>query len=816
MSSLRFQLPNSLNLFFIIFAILWTYHEAARDTLKLGDTLNSSSSLVSAKGKFTMRFYVNDENSNSSYLATWQTGSGNHAWIANRYTPVLYPSGVLTLDMNKTLKIMHKGGDPVVLFDASETNSIHSTSSVVATLLDSGNFIVQELNSDGTMKQVLWQSFDYPTDTLLPGMKLGVNNKNGHIWSVSAWSGVNQPAPGPFTLDWDPNGRELKIKRRAVVYWTSGTFRDGQFEFMKPYDELDTLRYKFSIVSNENEDYFTYTSASVNQTYGPQWVLNIFGRLLDLNGNVIAPTDQCYGFNTDGGCQRRDYPSCRHIGDTFVEKNGFFTSLTSNMTTKHDSNTSLTLSDCKAACWENCDCLGFMILFENQTGCKFWVGNWTFSSRDLFGYTNPRIFVLSGLSRNDTNSADTTNKESDTNSWIWIGISIAAALLLMVLCILCYLLRRRKSLLSGKCQQMIENDLLDLEQSDKSLHPEGLPNDGKMGHNDLSAYTYASVLAATSNFSDENKLGEGGFGPVYRGKSATGRDIAVKRLSRCSGQGTLEFKNELILISELQHTNLVQLLGFCIHGEERMLIYEYMPNKSLDFFLFDSTRGMLLDWNKRFSIIEGIAQGLLYLHKYSRVRVIHRDLKASNILLDENMIPRISDFGLARIFMHNEPEANTNRVVGTHGYMSPEYAMEGIFSTKSDIYSFGVLMLEIISGRKSSSFNDNDHVLNIVGYAWELWKQGLGLQLMDPTLCSSYIEDQLLRCFHVGLLCVEEKAVDRPTMSDVISMLTNEGMSLPAPTKPAFCTGRKVVGDGIDGNGSESVNDISDYEFEGR
>ncbi|XP_024200105.2 G-type lectin S-receptor-like serine/threonine-protein kinase At1g11330 [Rosa chinensis] len=385
----------------------------------------------------------------------------------------------------------------------------------------------------------------------------------------------------------------------------------------------------------------------------------------------------------------------------------------------------------------------------------------------------------------------------------------------MVLSILCYLLRRRKSLLSGKCPQKIENDLPDLEQSDKSLDAEGLPNEGKMGHNDLSAYTYASVLAATNNFSDENKLGEGGFGPVYRGKSATGRDLAVKRLSRCSGQGSLEFKNELMLISELQHTNLVQLLGFCIHGEERMLIYEYMPNKSLDFFLFDSTRGMLLDWNKRFSIIEGIAQGLLYLHKYSRVRVIHRDLKASNILLDENMIPRISDFGVARIFMHDEPEANTNRVVGTHGYMSPEYAMEGIFSTKSDVYSFGVLMLEIISGRKSSSFNDNDHVLNIVGYAWELWKQGLGLQLMDPTLCSSYIEDQLLRCFHVGLLCVEEKAVDRPTMSDVISMLTNEGMSLPAPTKPAFCAGRKVLGDGKDGNRSESVNDISHYEFEG-
>ncbi|XP_062012048.1 G-type lectin S-receptor-like serine/threonine-protein kinase At1g67520 isoform X1 [Rosa rugosa] len=824
MSSLRFQLPNRLNLLFLIFAILWTCHEAVTDTLKPGDTLNSSSFLVSAKGKFTLGFHVINPNSKSSYLAiwqnylnTWQKTGKSHAWIGNRYSPIVDPLGVLTLDVNKTLKIMHKGGDPVVLYPASGPTSINSISSVVATLLDSGNFVMQELNPDGSMKRVLWQSFDYPTHTLLPGMKVGVNHRNGHIWSISSWSSVYWPAPGPFTLVWDPNGRELKIKRRGVVYWTSGIFRDGQFEFMKPYDDMGMVRFEFSIVSNENEDYFTYTTASVNQSHKPEWVLNIFGQLLELEGNVIAPADQCYGFNTDKGCQSRDYPSCRHIGDTFVENNGYFISLTSNQATEDDLNTSLTLSDCKEACWQDCDCLGFLSLFDNQTGCKFWVGNWVFSSHDLFGYSNPRIFILSELSRNDTNSADTANEVSDTNRWIWIGTSIASALLVMVICILCFLLRR-KFLPSGKRQQKIEKELLDLVQSDQSFNVKGLPNDEKVGHSDLGVHTYASVLAATSNFSEENKLGEGGFGPVYRGKSVTGRDIAVKRLSRCSGQGALEFKNELILISELQHTNLVQLLGFCTHGEERMLIYEYMPNKSLDYFLFDSARVMLLDWNKRFSIIEGIAQGLLYLHKYSRVRVIHRDLKASNILLDENMIPKISDFGMARIFSHNEPQANTNRVVGTYGYMSPEYAMQGTFSIKSDVYSFGVMMLEIISGRKNNSFHNDDRVLNIVGYAWELWKDGRGLELMDPTLSDSCIEDQFLRCIHVGLLCVEENAVDRPTISDIISMLTNESIYLPVPTKPAFYTERKVVRAGIDGNGSEiiSVNGMSNSEFEAR
>ncbi|CAL8150790.1 unnamed protein product [Prunus armeniaca] len=364
---------------------------------------------------------------------------------------------------------------------------------------------------------------------------------------------------------------------------------------------------------------------------------------------------------------------------------------------------------------------------------------------------------------------------------------------------------------------LIENVLVELTDTNVN----GLQNDGVMEH-DLRVFSYASVMAATDNFSIQNKLGEGGFGPVYKGTLESGQEIAVKTLSRCSGQGTFEFKNELILISELQHTNLVRLFGFCIHKEERMLIYENMPNKSLDYLLFgtDPTRGLLLDWKARFGIIEGIAQGLLYLHKYSRLRVIHRDLKASNILLDENMNPKISDFGMARAFVHNELEANTDRIVGTLGYMSPEYAMEGIFSPKSDVYSFGVLMLEIICGRKNSSFYNDDHVISIVGYAWELWKEGAGLELMDPTLGESCVRDQLLRCVHVSLLCVEENAVDRPTMSDVISMLTNEGVPLPMPTKPAFFTKRRVVGrGGVGGNDLEliiSINGLSNSDLEGR
>ncbi|KAL6198853.1 hypothetical protein ACLB2K_028641 [Fragaria x ananassa] len=277
-----------------------------------------------------------------------------------------------------------------------------------------------------------------------------------------------------------------------------------------------------------------------------------------------------------------------------------------------------------------------------------------------------------------------------------------------------------------------EKELLDSRGSDISTDVHGIQNDGSPGH-DLRTFSYESVKAATDFFSEENKLGEGGFGPVYKGTLSSGREVAIKSLARGSLQGTSEFKNELELISELQHTNLVQLLGYCIHGAERMLIYEYLPNKSLDYILFDS-EGILLDWKTRFNIIEGIAQGLLYLHKFSRLKVIHRDLKASNILLDQDMNPKISDFGLARIF-NSEGQANTNRIVGTYGYMSPEYAMHGIFSGKTDVFSFGVLMLEIISGRTNNSFHHR--VITLVGYSWELWKEGKGLDVMDPRLSDS-------------------------------------------------------------------------------
>lgn len=295
-----------------------------------------------------------------------------------------------------------------------------------------------------------------------------------------------------------------------------------------------------------------------------------------------------------------------------------------------------------------------------------------------------------------------------------------------------------------------------------------------------------TIEAATKNFCIENKIGEGGFGPVYKGVLANGTELAVKRLSKSSVQGSHEFVNEVVLMAKLQHRNLVRLLGFCLEGDEKLLVYEYISNKSLDYFLFDPNRNGL-HWPKRYKIIEGITRGTLYLHQDSRLRIIHRDLKASNILIDLDMSAKISDFGLARIVGADQTQVNTNRIVGTYGYMSPEYAVHGHFSVKSDVFAFGVIVLEIITGTKSSSFFDQDDQEDLPHFVWKNWKNGSAMEVIDPTLMvemTACFKDEVMRCINIGLLCVQEEVDARPSMASVLNMLNNYSITLPSPKRP--------------------------------
>jgi len=300
----------------------------------------------------------------------------------------------------------------------------------------------------------------------------------------------------------------------------------------------------------------------------------------------------------------------------------------------------------------------------------------------------------------------------------------------------------------------------------------------------------STLRAATGNFDETNKLGEGGFGAVYKGVLPDGDEIAVKRLSKSSTQGVEELKNELALVAKLKHRNLVRLVGVCLEQQERLLVYEFVPNRSLDLILFGTTdkREQQLSWEQRYKIINGIARGLQYLHEDSQLKVVHRDLKASNILLDVEMNPKISDFGLARIFSRDQTQAITSRVVGTYGYMAPEYLMRGNYSVKSDAFSFGVMVLEIVTGRKNhDSFHHNSQKSgDLLTTVWEHWEAGTVAELVDPSLGGSFPEGDVLRCIHIGLLCVQGDPAARPVMSSVVMMLGTDTVTLQAPSKPGF------------------------------
>ncbi|KAJ4823218.1 G-type lectin S-receptor-like serine/threonine-protein kinase SD1-1 [Turnera subulata] len=354
-----------------------------------------------------------------------------------------------------------------------------------------------------------------------------------------------------------------------------------------------------------------------------------------------------------------------------------------------------------------------------------------------------------------------------------IGIIVGAIILTMGVLLLGRILygRRRKH----KSRENMKN-ILEKYYKTRQNNSEDL---------ELPVIQFSTITKATQNFSSKNKLGKGGFGTVYKGTLSDGQEIAVKRLSINSRQGLEEFINEVMLIVKLQHRNLVKLLGCCVEGDERMLVYEYMPNKSLDYFIFEESKRRILEWERRINIINGIARGLMYLHQDSRLRIIHRDLKASNILLDYEMNPKISDFGMARIFKGNQTEDKTNKVVGTYGYIAPEYAVKGRFSVKSDIFSFGVLVLEILSGKKNRGFSSPDHHHNLLGHAWILWMESRPLELVDDMPCESADGPQIERCIHIGLLCVQNQPEDRPNMSNVVLMLESQ-ILLPQPKQPGF------------------------------
>lgn len=320
------------------------------------------------------------------------------------------------------------------------------------------------------------------------------------------------------------------------------------------------------------------------------------------------------------------------------------------------------------------------------------------------------------------------------------------------------------------------------------------------------SFKYEELRKATDNFNQIHKLGQGGYGSVYKGILPDGREIAVKRLFFNTRQWVDQFFNEITLISKVQHKNLVKLLGCSVEGPESLLVYEYLCNTSLDHFLFDSFKKNALDWERRFEIIVGTAEGLAYLHAASEVRIIHRDIKASNILLDERFKPKIADFGLARYFAEDQSHLSTG-LAGTFGYMAPEYIIHGQLTEKADVYGYGVVVLEIMTGRKnhnSAATSAEGH--SLTSLAWQHFNSKTLIHLFDPYLQGTCSEEEALQVFHVGLLCTQSSPSLRPPMWKVVEMLTGKPKDLPVPTQPPFIN---VKGAEIQSEGSDTSNLLS-------
>ncbi|XP_050368926.1 probable leucine-rich repeat receptor-like serine/threonine-protein kinase At3g14840 [Argentina anserina] len=286
-----------------------------------------------------------------------------------------------------------------------------------------------------------------------------------------------------------------------------------------------------------------------------------------------------------------------------------------------------------------------------------------------------------------------------------------------------------------------------------------------------SRFTWRQIKAATNEFDPANKIGEGGFGPVHKGLLSDGTIIAVKQLSAKSKQGNREFVNEIGMISALVHPHLVKLYGCCIEGNQLLLVYEYMKNNSLARALFGPEENQLkLDWRTRHNICVGIARGLAFLHEESRLKIVHRDIKATNVLLDKNLCPKISDFGLAKLDEEDNTHIST-RIAGTYGYMAPEYAMHGYLTDKADVYSFGIVVLEIVSGRSNTTYRTKGECFILLDWARVLKEEGNILDLVDPRLGSDFNKEEMMRTINVAFLCTNVIAAYRPTMSSVVSML---------------------------------------------
>ncbi|XP_059072197.1 G-type lectin S-receptor-like serine/threonine-protein kinase At2g19130 [Cryptomeria japonica] len=737
------------------------------DTLFLGDSLTGKQTIISMNGMFELGFFSTN-GSNNWYIGIWyaEVPEKTKVWVANRETPARDRPGILKLSREGHLGLFDAKGGSVWSVNVSKKAS-------KAVILDSGNFLMV---ADENISDPLWESFDHPVDTWLPGMRFGGQQK------LVSWKNSLDPAPGLFSFHMDPSGVKQFVLtwNNSVQYWRSGTWNGEIFR------EIPEMGNKgFYNISVERVGSFLY------MTYSPIHPIFKVSRFVLVNSGAIQeynliegskwnmfwskPRDQCAVYGLCGvygtcdsnnltfctcaegfkpkddlswrsrewwssGCFRQSPLSCdaeNESTDQFFESNVMLP----------DDNYSFSLpaptkKDCEKACLRNCSCTAFTFN-PPSWACKIWSGDllnmYSFPSQSN---TNVSIRVAaSALLKFHRQSSS----EGKTTRIVGAMLGTIGALA-VVLGIFSIVMWRKHRLRSTERY-------------------------GDSSNSFLRMFSYKELKIATRNFS--SKLGSGGFGSVFKGTLTDGTLVAVKKMEG-SSQDEKQFRAEISSLGNVQHVNLVRLRGFCAEGSRRLLIYDFMPNGSLDSLLFTSdskTERKVLDWKTRFEIVLGTARGLLYLHEECRDCIIHSDVKPGNILLDSNLSPKIADFGLAKLvgrgFSH---VLITTR--GTRGYLAPEWISGLPITPKVDVYSFGMTLFEIISGRRNLELNVQDSSK----YYFPVWaatqiNQGKTINIVEEGVAEEADIEEVRRASIVGLLCIEEDEYMRPNMGQVVRML---------------------------------------------
>ncbi|XP_071692702.1 G-type lectin S-receptor-like serine/threonine-protein kinase At2g19130 [Rutidosis leptorrhynchoides] len=717
-------------------------------------SLSGNQTIVSKRENFALGFFKAG-NSSNYYVGIWynkvSTTPPTVVWVANRESPIF--------DIfNSELKILH--GNLVLLNESKHqiwsTNVTTNSNSAAAVLQDDGNLVLTD--GSNTVDPV-WQSFDNPVHTWLPGAKLVYNHKKKKAQRLTSWRSHEDPGVGMFSLEPVPSGNEyISLWNGSQQYWTSGPWNGHIFSSV-PEMRLNYI-YNFSFVSKENESYFTYSVYDPNII--SRFVMDVSGQIQQLSWldnskqwNLFwaQPRTQCetYAYcGAFGTCRLTELPFCSCVpGFKPKSENDWnqdvFNSGCVRITNIECGSSNVTLDffmlkvkslplnssvvvggggECRTSCLRDCSCNAYSFV-DNK--CSVWYGDILNLSEDVNGNA---IFVK-------VSSKDLPRRIHKVKNEVKMGVvvgSVSGVVLIVGLFLLIIYKKNRIFVTKTKM--------------------EGL----------LVSFVYRDLQIATKNFTE--KLGGGGFGSVFKGVLRDSSVVAVKKLESVS-QGDKQFRSEVSTIGTIQHVNLVRLRGFCAQGSDKLLVYDYMPNGSLSSHIFNENP---LNWKTRYEIALGVARGLVYLHEKCRDCIIHCDIKPENILLDADFCPKIADFGLAKLVGRDFSRVLTT-MRGTRGYLAPEWLSGVAVTPKADVYSYGMMLFELVYGKRNAEQSENVSTFFPSLVTKVLMVGGDILSVLDSRLKNEASVEEVTKICKVACWCIQDEEDSRPSMSMVEQIL---------------------------------------------